>query len=234
MEEEAPKNVCTVCLLSHHPLVLEELEHYLSGPGLNLQLEIGRVELALANDLQRLPIPSAVVHVVDSNTPLQVSEFVVGGILDRYPAGRVIALVGRLDEANAFPLLRLGVKGLLSNTEAPKRLTQAVETVIAGGFWVPRLLLSRFMDSLIIDHKGSRLRTTYPTELSRRELEVLNALIEGMSNKEIGCKLNIAESTVKFHISNLLAKFHVPRRADLMLFYWRNGASLPPLNYPIQ
>ena len=52
--------------------------------------------------------------------------------------------------------------------------------------------------------------------LSNRELEVLRAVCKGMSNREIGEALFISESTVKTHVSNLLAKLDVKRRTQLM------------------
>ncbi len=56
-----------------------------------------------------------------------------------------------------------------------------------------------------------------PARLSRREKEVMEALLENLSNKEIASKLNMSERTAKFHVSNLLAKYGVRRRADLIL-----------------
>jgi DNA-binding CsgD family transcriptional regulator len=53
-------------------------------------------------------------------------------------------------------------------------------------------------------------------DLSRRETEVLEGLKEGLANKEIANKLNISERTVKFHVSNLLSKFKVDSRIQLM------------------
>ena len=53
-------------------------------------------------------------------------------------------------------------------------------------------------------------------DLSRRETEVLEGLKEGMANKEIANKLNISESTVKFHVSKLFSKFKVNSRIQLM------------------
>ena len=53
-------------------------------------------------------------------------------------------------------------------------------------------------------------------DLSRRETEVLEGLKEGLANKEIANKLNISERTVKFHVSNLFAKFKVDSRIQLM------------------
>ena len=53
-------------------------------------------------------------------------------------------------------------------------------------------------------------------DLSRRQTEVLEGLKEGLANKEIANKLNISERTVKFHVSNLFAKFKVDSRIQLM------------------
>ena len=61
--------------------------------------------------------------------------------------------------------------------------------------------------------------------MSRREQETLEALLENLSNKEIASKLNISERTVKFHVSNLLSKFGVRRRADLILLCYQTRSA---------
>ena len=70
-------------------------------------------------------------------------------------------------------------------------------------------------------------------ELSRREQEVLDSLLENLANKEIGSKLNISERTVKFHVSNLLSKFGVRRRADLILLCYQKRGAKPPHEGPV-
>jgi DNA-binding NarL/FixJ family response regulator len=116
------------------------------------------------------------------------------------------------------------VKGLLTYVEAREQLIRALPLVATGGFWVPRQLLSGFVDS-ILTGQGRRLKTDSVTNLSRREQEVLDSLLENLSNKEIASKLNIAERTVKFHVSNLLNKFGVRRRADLILLTFQRRLS---------
>jgi two-component system, NarL family, nitrate/nitrite response regulator NarL len=108
------------------------------------------------------------------------------------------------------------VKGILTYTEARDQLIRALPLVATGGFWVPRTVLSGFVDS-ILSGQTRRLKSDSVANLSRREQEVLDSLLENLSNKEIASKLNIAERTVKFHVSNLLNKFGVRRRADLIL-----------------
>jgi len=80
---------------------------------------------------------------------------------------------------------------------------------------VPRLLLSRFVFGIL-----DQPRLPVPGEarkLSPRERQVHEGLIENLSNKEIASRLNLSERTVKFHVSNVLAKHRVRRRADLIL-----------------
>jgi DNA-binding CsgD family transcriptional regulator len=55
--------------------------------------------------------------------------------------------------------------------------------------------------------------------MSKREEEVVELLMQNLSNKEIGSKLHMSERTAKFHVSNLLAKYGVQRRADLILLF---------------
>ena len=92
---------------------------------------------------------------------------------------------------------------------------------------VPRSLLSEFVDTIITNSRGRRMKVESAAELSRREQEVLDSLLENLANKEIASKLNISERTVKFHVSNLLSKFGVRRRADLILLCYQRRKVSP-------
>ncbi len=95
--------------------------------------------------------------------------------------------------------------------------------VANGGYWVPRTLLSRFVDCILNESAG-RKTISNDVNLSRRERDVIACLLDNLSNKEIASKLHISERTAKFHVSNLLTKYGVGRRADLiLLWYQRDG-----------
>ena len=113
------------------------------------------------------------------------------------------------------------MKGILTYEEAREQLSPALAQVATGGIWVPRPVLSRFVDSILSSTQGRHLRAEAPSDLSKRETEVLNGLLENLANKEVADRLNISERTVKFHVSNLLAKFGVRRRADLILLCYQ-------------
>lgn len=204
----------TICLLSHHPLVLAEFQRLLARPGFLLVTR--RLESTLVPDIHRLTLPRASVYVVDAMGHRSATEAVVVGLLEHFPSARLLVVSEKFSENNSFPLLRLGAKGLITYAEAHNQLRRALESIARGGYWVPRSVLSRFVETILNSVPGHRrLRGT--TGLSRREQEVLDSLLENLANKEIADRLHISERTVKFHVSNLLSKFGVRRRADLIL-----------------
>jgi len=185
-----------------------------------------QLESTLAPDLRTLDPPKANVYVVDAHAARPATGALLTNLLERCPESRLMVVGEQHNDANSFSMLRLGVKGLLTYVEARDQLTRALPLVAAGGFWVPRSVLSGFVDS-ILTGQGRRLKTDSVTNLSRREQEVLDSLLENLSNKEIASKLNIAERTVKFHVSNLLSKFGVRRRADLILLTFQRRMANP-------
>jgi DNA-binding NarL/FixJ family response regulator len=202
-----------VCLLSPHPLVLVEWERLLSPAGFNL--EARRLESVLALDWDELSLPDAEVFVMDAHTPRYGLAILMVGIRERRLCARQVVVVEELTETSVFPLLGLGAKGLLSYSEAHQRLAQALQTVVAGGLWVPRDLLARFIDSNVEVMKRRYVRPG-SANLSHREQEVLQGLLKNLANKEIAERLHISERTVKFHVASLLRKFQVRRRAELI------------------
>lgn len=208
-----------VCLLSPHPLVLGEFERILTRPGFKLVTR--QMDQAPSVDLAKIELPDADIFVVDAHAVRPTTNSLIAGILDRQTDAHVIVVCEKLSEATSHTLLRLGAKGLLTYAEAVEQLPRALPLVAGGGFWVPRNVLSTFVDSILTDQHRRRLRPEGQASLSRREREVLDSLLENVSNKEIAAKLNISERTVKFHVSKLLNKFGVRRRADLILLCYQ-------------
>jgi len=199
--------------------VLAEFSRLLEGPGFKPILR--QLESTLGPDLRRLPVPRALVYVVDAHAAPAATGGLIANLLERVPASRLLVVAEKFNKEESHNLLRLGAKGLLTYAEARDQLPRALPLVAGGGFWVPRALLSEFIDSVLSTSRGRRLKAETASELSRREQEVLEALLENLANKEIASKFNISERTVKFHVSNLLSKFGVRRRADLILLCYQ-------------
>ena len=205
--------------------MLGEFERVLTNPGFKLVSQ--QLESTLGPDLRNLQVPRAVVYVVDAHVARPAAGALISNILDHHTEARIIVVAEKFDSAESYSLLQMGAKGLLTYEEAREQLPRALPLVANGGFWVPRAVLSGFVDSILGGSHGRRLKADTSADLSRREQEVLNLLLENLANKEIGSKLNISERTVKFHVSNLLGKFGVRRRADLILLCYQKRSDTP-------
>lgn len=214
MAKAQRKRRTSVCVLSHHPLVLEDFRGLL--PANSFRVQGQPLDPAQTSNLRRMPVPQAAVYVLDAPASRPATEMLVSSLRERFPEAAVLVMAESFSKASAFPLLQLGVRALLIYGEARAQLCRAVEAVSAGRYWVPRELLAGFVESVLKNERG-RQKTRSSARLSRREQEVLDALLLNLSNKEIAARLNISERTAKFHVSNLLAKFGVRRRADLIL-----------------
>ena len=213
----------TICVLSAHPMALTEFQRQLSRSGFRLSFR--QLDLTLVLDPSRLSVPRASIYLVDTVGPRLATESLIATILGRFPTARLLLVAEKFNERQAFAALRLGVRGLMTYAEAGKQLRQALPLLGAGRFWVPRSILSRFLDSILGEGRRRSLHSSASSRLSMREQQVFDDVLKGLSNKEIANNLHISERTVKFFVSSLLKKFDVQRRADLiLLFYQRRMA----------
>ena len=196
-------------------MVLADFSRILEEAGYRLILR--QLESMLAPDLRRLPIPKASLYVVDAHASAPATAALITNLFEQSPGARVLVVGETFTTSESHNLLRHGAKGLLTYAEAREQLSRALPQMARGGYWVPRATLGDFVDSILNNSRTNRLKVDTSADLSRREREVLDALLENLANKEIASRLNISERTVKFHVSNLLNKFGVRRRADLIL-----------------
>ncbi|HEU5404365.1 MAG TPA: response regulator transcription factor [Terriglobales bacterium] len=168
-----------------------------------------------------ITVPAAEIYVIDAQSVAGTLVEVIGHIFKAHPQAQVLVLAESLTEQFAFPLLNMGVKGLVTLDLMTEQLPRALEALGSGGFWVPRSLLATFVDSVISRSRQVETQKPMGAEISRREQDIMDGLLQNLSNKEIASRLNISERTVKFHVSNLLTKFNVQRRADLILLWYQ-------------
>lgn len=214
----------TVCLLWLHPLVAGEFHRLLPAPEFEL------VSLRADADMRSIDnVPKdAGLYVIEADFRHGETDALIGSVLSWNPLARVMVMAEEFKEENAFALLRLGTKGLLCYGEAGDQLARAVREVATGGYWVPRSVLSRFVDYALLSAPPLR-PATKTVNLTPREREILEDLLLNLSNKEIAKKRHISGRTAKFHVSNVLAKHGVRRRSDLLLltFQERQATTQP-------
>src|SRR5580700_491403 len=157
MAKVSAKSSLKVCLLSPHPMVLDEFHRLLEDCG--FQITSKQLDSMLAPDLRSLEVPRASVYVIDAHAARQATGALLGNILDRYKDARLLVVGDNLKEAECFALLRQGVKGILSYGESLEQLPRALPMIAEGGFWVQRNVLSSFVDTILSSSQGRRLRT---------------------------------------------------------------------------
>jgi DNA-binding NarL/FixJ family response regulator len=219
VQSDSEKTTLQICLLWLHPLVAGEFHRLLGDPEFQL------VSLRADTDLRRDGAPKdASLYVVEADFRHGETEHLIASVFAFNPNARVMVMAEEFKEEHAFALLRLGTKGLLAYSEAADQLPRAVREVAAGGYWVPRAVLSRFVDFALLSAPPLR-PVAKSVNLTPREREVLEDLLLNLSNKEIAKKRHISGRTAKFHVSNVLAKHGVRRRSDLLLLTFQERQS---------
>lgn len=150
--------------------------------------------------------------IMDLNMPGMDGAEAMGQIKQRWPAIKVIILTMNDEVAVVRRLMDQGADGYLLKTCDRDELLRAVETVHAG----QKHFSTDITEALLTKRLETAAKDDRLTGLSSREREVLGALAEGLSNKEIGERLFISPRTVDTHRTNLMKKVGVHNVAGLV------------------
>ncbi|WP_051441474.1 response regulator [Arthrobacter sp. H14] len=135
-----------------------------------------------------------------------------------------------LDEY-AFSGLQAGASAFLLKDVAPAELVQAVRLVASGDAVVaPRItqrLLETYVRSRPVEERPPAQRDPLLDDLTPREIEVLGAIAEGLSNAEIAHRFFLAEATVKTHVRRILTKLHLRDRVQAVVYAYETGLVTP-------
>jgi DNA-binding NarL/FixJ family response regulator len=131
------------------------------------------------------------------------------------PAAQIIVLTVYEDTETIFRALRAGACGYLLKRSSHQEILNAIREILQGGApmtsAIARKLVTAFQETVPPADSG--------TALSAREREILDLLARGLSNKEIGAKLNVSPFTVKNHLAKVFEKLHVRCRTEAVMAY---------------
>jgi DNA-binding NarL/FixJ family response regulator len=129
------------------------------------------------------------------------------------PDLKIIVTGAGIDEETILKAIASGAKGYVDEAAAPSEFVQAIRIVQQGSVWAPRRVLSMFIER--VTSSPGRIFPAGRVTFTDREKEVLEMLVAGRSNKEIGAALGIEERTVKAHVAKLMRKVGVQNRIAL-------------------
>jgi len=159
---------------------------------------------------------------------------------------KVLMIGGEEDKTLTLKALIRGLNGVIGRKSTPDLVRRSIRAVVSGEIWVSRQLTSTLIDSL---RSGStdtgalektvarmfqkeRKEPASPAEhnygLTRRELQIIGALVEGQTNKDIAATFGVSEYTVKHHLTNVFDKLGVYNRVELVLFAISHHLVAPP------
>jgi two-component system, NarL family, response regulator LiaR len=134
------------------------------------------------------------------------------------PRSQVIVLTSYHEDEHILPAVRAGALSYLLKEAGPDELLAAVQKAAQGETTIHPRVAAKMMRTL----QGANAKEeNHFDDLSKRELEVLRLVAEGLSNAAIGEALFISEKTVKSHVGNILSKLHLTDRTQAAVYAWR-------------
>ena len=137
----------------------------------------------------------------------------MAGLKASRPDLKIIVTGSGADDETILKALAAGAKGYVDEAASPNEFVQAIRMVHQGSVWAPRRVLSIFIER--VTAAPGRIFPAGRVTFTDREKEVLELLVAGRSNKEIGSALGIEERTVKAHVAKLMRKVGVQNRIAL-------------------
>jgi DNA-binding NarL/FixJ family response regulator len=202
-----------VLIADDHTILRQGLRRILAeDPALTVVGEAANGEEAVLQALELVPD----VVVMDVKMPGLSGIEATRRIRAARPEIRILMLTVSDRDEDLFAALKAGARGyLLKNAEA-REVLEAIHRVHQGEAILPPALTARVLDEFAAP-------TPQPEALTRREVEVIRLLAQGLGNKEIAVALSISENTVKTHVRHILDKLDLRSRAEAAAYAVRSG-----------
>jgi two-component system, NarL family, nitrate/nitrite response regulator NarL len=128
---------------------------------------------------------------------------------------RIVILAAVVDRSEQMIAIQLGARGILTKDVTTEMLLKCVRCVVAGQYWLGHQTVSDLVDAIVLrpaDHRPSK------ATLTSRELDIVAAIVDGASNREIAEQFKLSPQTVKNHLSSIFDKLGVSNRLELALY----------------
>lgn len=199
-----------IVIAGEHSIFRHGLGRLLDGePGFSIVRELEDAADAAAAALELRP-DILLLGLTYSRRP--VSEI----LRELVAATRAILLTDRVDRAEVLSAIQLGAGGVVLKDSPPEVLFNSIRAVAAGHYWLGHEQFSAIAPNLRRVEAARRQAKAFG--LTRRELEIVRAVVAGCSNRAIAERASISENTVKSHLTHIFNKLGASNRVELALF----------------
>ncbi len=210
-----------VVLVDDHPLFRGGVAYALSQEP-DFQIVAEGNSAADAITLTRVHAPDLLL--LDIDMPGDVFT-TISTIHQTHPALPIALLTASVDEDNVTAAFRSGASGYILKGIVGRELAVILRSVLAGNGYVPPSLAAVLISHLTVPAQTTRIATNPLDSLTERELQILQHVAAGWSNKEIAHTLNLTEKTVKYYMTIILQKLQVRNRTEAALMLQRSSAT---------
>ncbi len=217
MAADPDSQTTSVFLLDDHEIVRRGLADLLN---LEDDLEVVGEAGSVAEAIARIPAVRPDVAVLDVRLPDGSGVEVCREIRDTMPEVRCLMLTSYSDDEALFDAIMAGASGYVLKEIRGTDLVDAIRQVAAGRSLLDPVATQRVLDRLRrVEQHDERLDA-----LTDQESKILDLIGEGLTNRQIGERLHLAEKTVKNYVSSLLAKMGMERRTQAAAYVARRDA----------
>jgi NarL family two-component system response regulator LiaR len=163
------------------------------------------------------------VIIMDLIMPQKDGIGAIQEIIAENPNARILVLSSFAEDGNIIPALKAGALGYLLKDSSPHELLKAIRDISLGKSSLSPVVASKLIRKFQTDKTPVKSKQEKP--LTDREVEVIELIAEGCSNKEIAEKLCLSKTTIRFHVSNIFSKLNLTNRTQAGLYAIKNGLS---------
>jgi DNA-binding NarL/FixJ family response regulator len=145
----------------------------------------------------------------------------IGLVKRKYPWVKILMLTMHKNKQYFYNAMSAGADGYLMKDDSDEELLVALEKVLSGKSYISPYMADDFADDVISMYRNEK-KSPFQ-ELTKREKEVLQLVVEGYTSKKMAKHLNLSQRTIDHHRSNLLRKFNRKNSVDLVNYAVRNG-----------
>jgi DNA-binding NarL/FixJ family response regulator len=207
-------------------LLVDDQQLVRDGISALLKLQESIQVLGEANDGEQaisfLAQENADIVLMDVRMPVMDGITATQIIKEKYPKTRVIMLTTFDDEEYIIRSLQAGACGYLLKDIPTQDLAQAIRLAHSGIFQLSSSAMGKLVDENTLHRPNAPIEGAFD-QLTGRELEILDLIASGATNKEIAAKLFITEGTVKNHVSRILQALNMRDRVQAAIYGIKNG-----------